>query len=208
MSPVSSLLALLFDSDTCPSSSSLPHERGKRAVIWLWHSERVTDLCKDAIQGQISSLLVKEPVILTVISQYTHELVPREPKICQVCCWAPEWVRQRDIETRDDAPSIRMWLSLGVTVRPDMDFAHIEKMKYGRAMWARIVSSYPKVEFRNVRKSKNGEWKEDERSGAFAYIILNEKIRAEVEASIRTSLDVVDGWRILNIHSSFQRKRN
>lgn len=39
-------------------------------------------------------------------------------------------------------------------------------------------------------------------------ILLNEKIRAEVEASIRTSLDVVDGWRILNIHSSFQRKRN
>lgn len=42
-------------------------------------------------------------------------------------------------------------------MRPDMNFAHIEKMKYGRAMWARIVSSYPKVEFRNVRKSKNGE---------------------------------------------------
>lgn len=42
-------------------------------------------------------------------------------------------------------------------MRPDMDFAHTEKMKYGRAMWARIVGSHPKVEFGNVRKSKNGE---------------------------------------------------
>lgn len=42
-------------------------------------------------------------------------------------------------------------------MRPDMDFAHIVKMRYVRAMWARIVSSYPKAEFGDVRKSKNGE---------------------------------------------------
>lgn len=88
---------------------------------------------------------------------------------------------------------------------PDTNFAHTEEMKYSRRVWARIIGRCPVTKFRNIGKSKD----EDERrmKDQARSRILNEKIRTEVKASLNGNLtDVVDGWWMPNLHSSFKMK--